>query len=94
MATHGTGAYQYKVVEGFFKRPKKWPFMEVAGVATDNDDNVYVFNRGPYAAIMVFDKAGYLFMTIGDRQWPSEGDLAIHPAQNRLFHYRRIRCIY
>lgn len=58
MATYGTGAYQYKVVEGFFKRPKKWPFMEVAGVATDNDDNVYVFNRGPYAAVMIFDKEG------------------------------------
>tara|TARA_B100000029_G_scaffold122465_1_gene115786 strand:- start:18757 stop:19992 length:1236 start_codon:yes stop_codon:yes gene_type:complete len=39
-----------------------------------------------WGARMVFDKAGYLFMTIGDRQWPSEGDLAIHPAQNLSNH--------
>tara|TARA_B100000686_G_scaffold334061_1_gene400719 strand:+ start:2990 stop:4225 length:1236 start_codon:yes stop_codon:yes gene_type:complete len=39
-----------------------------------------------WGARMVFDKDGYLFMTIGDRQWPSEGDLAIHPAQNLSNH--------
>ena len=39
-----------------------------------------------WGARMVFDNAGYLFMTIGDRQWPSEGDLAIHPAQNLSNH--------
>ena len=39
-----------------------------------------------WGARIVFDMAGYLFMTIGDRQWPSEGDLAIHPAQNLSNH--------
>lgn len=33
--------------------------MEVADVDVDKDDNVYVFNRGPYAAVMIFDKDGY-----------------------------------
>ena len=35
-----------------------------------------------WGARMVFDKAGYLFVTIGDRQWPSEGDFTAHPAQD------------
>ena len=58
MANFGEGAFRYKVVDGFFKRPRGWPFVEVADVAVDGDDNVYVFNRGPYAAVMVFDKSG------------------------------------
>ena len=35
---------------------------------------------------LVFDNNGYLFITIGDRQWPSEGDLAAHPSQNLSSH--------
>jgi len=35
---------------------------------------------------LVFDGRGYLFMTIGDRQWPSSGDLAAHPAQDLSNH--------
>ena len=44
MANFGEGAFRYKVVDGFFKRPRGWPFVEVADVAVDGDDNVYVFN--------------------------------------------------
>ncbi len=58
MAIFGSGDYKYEVVEGFFKRPRGWPFVECADVAVDKDDNVYVFNRGPYAAVMIFDKDG------------------------------------
>ncbi|MCC7035073.1 MAG: PQQ-dependent sugar dehydrogenase [Acidobacteria bacterium] len=35
---------------------------------------------------MVFDKAGYLFITLGDRQWPAVGDLTKHPAQDLSRH--------
>ena len=35
---------------------------------------------------LAFDDNGYLFVTIGDRQWPSEGDLAAHPSQNLSSH--------
>ena len=35
---------------------------------------------------LAFDNNGYLFITIGDRQWPSEGDLAAHPSQNLSSH--------
>ena len=35
---------------------------------------------------LAFDNNGYLFITIGDRQWPSEGDLAAHPSQNLFSH--------
>ena len=58
MTTFGSGKHTYQVADGFFKRPRKWPFTEVTDVAVDRDDNVYVFNRGPYAPIMIFDKRG------------------------------------
>jgi len=35
---------------------------------------------------LAFDKAGYLFITLGDRQWPAAGDLAAHPAQDLTKH--------
>ena len=35
---------------------------------------------------LVFDHDGYLLMTLGDRQWPSAGDLAAHPAQDLSNH--------
>lgn len=35
---------------------------------------------------MAFDHDGYLFVTLGDRQWPSAGDLGAHPAQDLTNH--------
>ena len=35
---------------------------------------------------LVFDRDNYLFMTLGDRQWPPAGDLEAHPAQNLSNH--------
>ncbi|MDH3270423.1 MAG: PQQ-dependent sugar dehydrogenase [Gemmatimonadota bacterium] len=35
---------------------------------------------------MAFGLDGYLFITIGDRQWQPEGDLEAHPAQDRSNH--------
>jgi 6-bladed beta-propeller protein/NHL repeat-containing protein len=51
------GRDRYEVVEGFFKRPKGWTFVEVADVSVDGDDNVYVFNRGTHP-VMIFDRDG------------------------------------
>ena len=57
MTVYGTGKYQFKVVENFFKRPRGWPFVEVADVAVDSLDNVYVFNRGP-SPIVILERDG------------------------------------
>ena len=35
---------------------------------------------------LALDGTGYLFITIGDRQWPSEGDLSAHPSQSLSSH--------
>ena len=35
---------------------------------------------------LAFDGEGYLYVTLGDRQWPSTGDLTTHPAQQLSNH--------
>ena len=53
----GSGKFRFQTVDGFFKRPRKWPYIDVADVAVDKDDNVYVFNRSSHP-VMIFDKSG------------------------------------
>jgi len=35
---------------------------------------------------IAFDGNGYIYITVGDRQWPPRGDLARHPAQDLSNH--------
>jgi glucose/arabinose dehydrogenase len=46
--------------------------------------------RGHYGGKLAFDKSGYLFITLGDRQVPPEGNLAAHPAQDLSNHHGKI----
>jgi glucose/arabinose dehydrogenase len=39
---------------------------------------------------LAFDRRGYLFITVGDRQWPSAGDLTAHPAQDLTKHNGKV----
>jgi aldose sugar dehydrogenase len=42
--------------------------------------------RGHYGARIAFDRDGYLFVSLGDRQYPPSGDLSAHPAQSLRDH--------
>jgi DNA-binding beta-propeller fold protein YncE len=59
------GKIIYKVEEGWGKLPKDWRLTQVAGVATDKDDNVFVFNRGQHPVI-IFDEDGNLLTSWGE----------------------------
>lgn len=61
----GPHRMEYEVLEGWEQLPEGWSFVEVAGVAVDSRDRVYVFNRGEHP-IIVFDKDGP-FSTPGAR---------------------------
>ena len=47
----------YRVSEGWGQLPEGWTFKQVAGVAIDSQDRVYVFNRSPHPVI-VLDREG------------------------------------
>lgn len=51
---------------------------------------VWSQGRGHYGSRLAFDRNGYLFITLGDRQVPSTGDLAAHPAQDLSNHFGKI----
>jgi len=46
--------------------------------------------RGHYGGKIAFDKNGFLFLTLGDRQVPPEGKLEAHPAQDLTNHHGNI----
>ena len=50
--------------------------------------------RGHYGSRIEFDADGYLFITVGDRQAPSTGDLEAHPAQDRSNNHGTINRIH
>jgi hypothetical protein len=61
----GEGAHRYEVVEGWEQLPSGWSHGDVAGVATDSQDRVYVFNRSEHPVI-VYDQDGKFLDTWGD----------------------------
>jgi DNA-binding beta-propeller fold protein YncE len=57
--------HKYRPVQRFFQRPKGVGFIDVADVATDRDDNVYVFSRSAHP-VMIFDRNGDFLEGWGD----------------------------
>src|ERR1035437_9052043 len=53
----GPHKFEFEVIEGWQHLPEGMSFVEVAGVAVDSRDRVFVFCRGDYPVI-VFDKDG------------------------------------
>ena len=63
--TYGVHRFEFEVIQGWEQLPDGWSFVEVAGVAVDSHDRVYVFNRGEHPVI-VFDKDGRFLTAWGE----------------------------
>ena len=61
----GSGRFEYEVAVGWEKPPAGVGWREVAGVITDEDDNVYAFSRGDNP-VVAFDKDGGFLRTWGE----------------------------
>lgn len=46
--------------------------------------------RGHFGGKIAFDKNGYVFLTLGDRQVPPQGNLEAHPAQDLSNHHGKM----
>jgi glucose/arabinose dehydrogenase len=46
--------------------------------------------RGHFGGKIAFDRNGYMFLTLGDRQVPPEGNLETHPAQDLSNHHGKM----
>ena len=49
-----------------------------------------VAGRGHFGGKIAFDKNGFVFLTLGDRQVPPEGNLEAHPAQDLTNHHGKM----
>ena len=63
--TLGSGNFKYEVIEDWAHLPDGWSFRDVAAVAVDHKDRVYVFNRGEHP-MMVFDRDGKFLKSWGE----------------------------
>ena len=61
----GPHQLEYEVLAGWEHLPEGWSFVEVAGVAADSKDRVYVFCRGQHPVI-VFDREGKFLNAWGE----------------------------
>ena len=51
---------------------------------------VWSRGRGHHGSRLAFDRNGHLFISLGDRQVPPQGDLEAHPAQDLSNHFGTI----
>ena len=88
----GQHRIEYDVIEGWEQMPEGWAFVEVAGVACDSRDRVYVFNRGAHPMI-VFDKEGKFLNAWGEGMFKGPHDIFIdeqdmlHIAEGGFLNY-------
>ena len=79
--TLGSGKFRYEVQEDWAKVPPGWSFRDVAAVAVDHQDRVYVFNRGEHP-MMVFDRDGHFLRSWGEGVFNRAHGLHIGPDES------------
>lgn len=62
----GSGKFTYEVAVNWEKLPPGYSWREVADVAVDSKDRVYVFNRGGEHPMIVFDSEGNFLRSWGE----------------------------
>ncbi len=70
--------FGYEADDHWAQLPAGWGWIEVAAVATDSKDRVFVFSRGKHP-LMVFDRSGTFIDSWGDELFPCAHGLFIGP---------------
>jgi DNA-binding beta-propeller fold protein YncE len=77
----GTGAFRYEIDADWGRLPDGWALTDVAAVAVDHNDRVYVFNRGEHPMI-VFDREGNFLRSWGEGLFRRAHGLHIGPDEH------------
>ena len=75
--TFGYGEYRYEVVQGWGQIPQ---LGLVSSVACDSEDRVYVFNRSPQPAVLIFDRDGTFLRSWGEDIFKKPHGIWISPS--------------
>ena len=81
----GSGEHRYRVVENWAKLPDGWSLTDVASVAVDSKDRIYVFNRGAHPMV-VLDRAGQFHHELGRRPVQPRARAAHRRRRQSLLH--------
>ena len=94
MATRlGTGDYVYEELAHWAKLPEGWTFREVADVAVDSRDRVYVFNRGEHP-VMVFEQDGTFVGSWGEGLFTRPHGVTLGPDETLYCVDDGAHCVY
>jgi hypothetical protein len=63
--TFGSGEYRYNVIEGWEQLPAGWAHADVAGVATDANDRVYLYTRST-PRVIIYNRDGSFVKSWGE----------------------------
>jgi DNA-binding beta-propeller fold protein YncE len=74
----GEGAFRFAVRRDWARLPQGWSFVEVAAVAVDAQDRVFIFNRGKHP-MMVFDRNGNFLRSWGEELFRRPHGLHVGP---------------
>jgi DNA-binding beta-propeller fold protein YncE len=74
----GSGDFRYEAVPDWGRLPEGWSFKEVAAVAVDSQDRVFVFSRGAHP-VTVFDRDGTFLTSWGEGVFSRPHGLHIGP---------------
>lgn len=77
----GTGDFQYRLEPEWASLPDGWDFGEVAAVAVDQRDRVYVFSRSEHP-LTVFDRDGNFLSAWGEGMFTRPHGLPIGPDES------------
>ena len=77
----GEGRFRYEVAGDWGKLPDGWELNDVAAVAVDKQDRVYVFNRGAHPMV-VFDREGNFLRSWGEGVFARAHGVHIGPDEN------------
>ncbi len=77
----GSGDYRYRVIEDWARLPDGWSLRDVAAVAVDHKDRVYVFNRGEHPMV-VFDRDGNFLQSWGEGVFTRAHGIHIGPDES------------
>jgi DNA-binding beta-propeller fold protein YncE len=72
----GSGEWTYHMYNNWAKLPPEMSMGNVAGVAVDRSDNVYVFHRGEHP-MLIFDRGGQLLASWGTGRFTNPHAVAI-----------------
>ena len=84
----GSGEHRYRVVENWAKLPDGWNLTDVAAVAVDSKDRVYVFNRGEHPMV-VLNRDGSFIKSWGEGLFTPRARPAHRRGRQSLLHRRR-----